>query len=125
MAASNGHEGAVLYYQEGLEQSPAVKAATAEYFEENDTLQQWLNDSVELGPDFREKADRVYINYRGWASGQGFKFPMTRPKFTAKLKAKGIICKTASLPKEPNSVRCYIGIKIVVDHDGDGRSWDF
>lgn len=118
-------EGAVLYYQEGLEPSPAVKAATAEYFEENDTLQQFLDESVELGPDFREKADWVYANYRGWASKQGFKYPMTRPKFTAKLKAKGIICKTASLPGEDNSVRCYIGIKIVVEHDVTARFGDF
>lgn len=110
-------DGAVLYYHEGLEPSPAVKAATAEYFEENDTLQQWLDDSVEQGQDFREKADRVYANYQAWANNQGFKYPMTRPKFTAKLKAKSIVCKTASLPREQNSVRCYIGIKIVVEHD--------
>jgi len=110
-------EGAMLYYQEGLEPSPAVKAATAEYFEENDTIQQWLADSTEAGPEFREKGDKVYANYHAWAIAQGFKYPLARPKFTSKLKTKGIICKPASLPGEPNSVRCYIGIKIVVEHD--------
>lgn len=114
-------EGAVLYYQEGLAPSPAVKAATAEYFEENDTIQQWLNESTETGPDWRTKADLVYANYRAWASAQGFNYPLTRPKFTSKLKAKGIICKTGTVPGASNSVRCYFGIKIVVEHDPSER----
>ena len=118
-------DGAVLYYQEGLEPSPAVKTATAEYFEENDAIQQWLDDSIEAGPDFREKADKVYANYRAWAAAQGFNYPLTRPKFTSKLKAKGIACKTASFPGEINSVRCYSGIKIVVDHDRTGGFGQF
>jgi len=110
-------EGAMLYYQEGLEPSPAVKAATAEYFEENDAIQQWLDESTEAGPEFRVKADCAYANYRAWAANQGFRFPLTRPKFTSKLKAKGIICKTGSIEGEANSVRCYFGIKVVVEHD--------
>jgi P4 family phage/plasmid primase-like protien len=114
-------DGAVLYHQEGLEPSPAVRVATAEYFEENDAIQQWLDESAEVGADYREKADRVYANYRAWATGQGFNFPLTRPKFTAKLKAKGIVCKTASVLGEPNSVRCYMGIKIVVERDFTDR----
>jgi putative DNA primase/helicase len=118
-------EGAVLYYREGLEPSPAVKAATAEYFEENDTIQQWLNDSTEAGDDFRVKADLAYANYRAWAAAQGFKHPLSRPKFTSKLKAKGIICKTGTVPGESNSVRCYFGIKVVVEHDGSVRFGEF
>lgn len=118
-------DGAVLYYQEGLAPSPAVKAATAEYFEENDTIQQWLNESVEAGADFRTKADLVYANYRAWAAAQGFNYPLTRPKFTSKLKAKGIICKTGTVPGEVNSVRCYFGIKIVVEHDINARFGQF
>ena len=89
-----------------------MKAATAEYFEENDTIQQWIDDATEAVPEYKEKADAVYFNYRAWAEAQGFNYPLTRPKFTAKLKVKGIVCKTASLPGEANSVRCYIGIKI-------------
>ena len=111
-------EGAVRYYREGFEPSPNVRAATAEYFEENDTIQQYMNDSVVCGPDFREKADRVYSNYLQWAEGQGFKFPLTRPKFTLKLKAKGIACKPASFPGEENSVRCYIGLRLTENDPG-------
>lgn len=117
--------GAVHYYEEGLETSPAVKAATAEYFEENDTIQQWLDESTEAGDDVRAKANLVYANYRAWASTQGFNYPLTRPKFTSKLKAKGIICKPGSIPGEANSVRCYFGIKIVVEHDPSARFGDF
>lgn len=112
-------DGAVSYYREGFEPSPAVRAATAEYFEENDTIQQWLDDCTISGPDHREKADRVYANYKLWAEDQGFKFPLTRQKFTAKLKLKGIICKPASYPGAVNSVRCYIGIKLAPDDGTD------
>ena len=106
-------EGSVRYCQEGLKPSPLVKVATAEYFEDHDTIQQWRNDSTEDVPDYREKADDVYRDYRDWATGQGFLYPLTRPKFTAKLRAVGIICKTASLPGEGNSVRCYFGLKLI------------
>lgn len=56
-------EGAVRYYNEGFEPSPAVKAATSEYFEEYDTIQQWLDDCVECGPQFRERAEEIYARY--------------------------------------------------------------
>ncbi|WP_156135384.1 hypothetical protein [Novosphingobium malaysiense] len=108
-------EGAVRYYQEGLEPSPTVKTATAEYFEENDTIQQWLDDSAEIGPDFRVKGDVAYANYRAWAGDQGIRFPLIRAKFTGKLKAKGIACKTGTIKGEVNPVRCYFGIKIVIE----------
>ena len=108
-------EGAVRYYSEGFEPSPAVKAATAEYFEENDTIQQWLNDSAEVGSDLVEKGDRVYENYRFWAAAQGFSYPLTRNKFSSKLKAKGIPSKPHHLPGELNSVRCYLGIRLRID----------
>lgn len=113
-------DGAVRYHQERLAPSPAVKAATAEYFEENDTVQQWLNDCAQCGPEYREKADRIYEVYKLWAEDQGFKYPLTRPKLTSKLKNKGIVCKPASYPGELNSVRCYIGIRVKLD-DGTDR----
>ena len=67
-------EGAGRYYREGFEPSPAVRAATAEYFEDNDTMQQFMNDCVVCGPEFREKADTVYSRYQQWAEGQGFRY---------------------------------------------------
>ena len=108
-------DGAVRYYREGLEPSPNVKAATAEYFEENDTIQQFLEDCTVRGDGFRDKADLVYITYQTWAEAQGIKYPLTRQKFTLKLKAKGISCKPAAFRNEGNSVRCYIGIKRSID----------
>ncbi|MET0370700.1 MAG: phage/plasmid primase, P4 family [Sphingobium sp.] len=106
-------DGAVRYCREGLEPSPLVKAATAEYFEDHDTIQQWRNDRTEDLADHREKADDIYRDYRDWATDQGFLYPLTRPKFTAKLRTVGVICKPASLPGERNSVRCYFGLRLI------------
>ena len=118
-------DGAVLYYKEGLTPSPAVKSATAEYFEENDTIQQWLNESTESGEEFRTKGETGYANYRAWAAAQGFNYPLTRPKFTSKLKAKGIVCKTGTVEGETSPVRCYFGFRIVVEHDVTARFGEF
>ncbi|MDA9918453.1 phage/plasmid primase, P4 family [Erythrobacter sp.] len=118
-------DGAALYYKEGLTPSPAVKSATAEYFEENDTIQQWLNESTESGEEFRTKGETGYANYRAWAAAQGFNYPLTRPKLTSKLKAKGIICKTGTVKGETAPVRCYFGIRIVVEHDVTARFGEF
>ena len=76
-------------------------------------------------PEHKAKADIAYTNYTAWAAKQGFKWPLSRPKFTSKLKTKGIICKPASLPGERSPVRCYIGVKIVVEHDGNPQFGEF
>jgi len=108
-------DGAIRYYAEGLEPSPAIKAATADYFEENDALQQFLDDRTELVREHKERCDRVYEVYQQWAEAQGFRYPLPRPKFTTKLKAKGIISKTAAIAGEKHPVRCYIGVRLTVD----------
>jgi P4 family phage/plasmid primase-like protien len=105
-------DGAVRYFNEGLEPSPAVKAATVEYFEENDTIQQWLDERAILGVDFVEKGALAYGDYQEWAHQQGFSHPLTRNKFSSKLKAKGILSATHHYVGENNSVRCYLGVKL-------------
>ena len=110
-------DGAVQYLNEGLEPSPSVKAATAEYFEENDTIQQWLNENAQMCSEHVEKGDRVYDSYRDWATRQGFSYPFTRNKFSSKLRAKGIVSKPHHYPGENNSVRCYVGIKLTTSEN--------
>lgn len=105
-------EGAVNYYLDGLVPSPMVEAANGEYFEANDLIQQWMDECCEVGPDYRVEGSAAYADFAQWCTDQGFRFPMTRPRLTAKLKAKGIESKTATLPEHPNSVRCYIGIRL-------------
>lgn len=106
-------EGAVEYYKEGLAPSPAVEMANAEYFEANDLIQQWLNECCEVGDGHRVEGSIAYADFMEWCTAQGFRFPMTRPRFTSKLKAKGIESKTATLTGHENSVRCYIGIRLI------------
>ena len=108
-------EGAAIYLREGLTPSPAVRAATAEYFEENDTIAQFLADNTVSAPDHAERGVLVYQAYQDWAKQQGFSYPLTRMKFSSRLKAKGIISKPHHYPDQENSVRCYIGIKLNKD----------
>lgn len=106
-------EGAVRYCKEGLKPSPAVIASTNEYFEENDPVQQFLDECTTCSPELKQHGDALYQQYRLWAEAQGYRFPLTRPKFTQRLKAKGYPSETASLPGFSNSVRCYVGLKYI------------
>lgn len=113
-------EGAKRFYQGGLPISPAVEAANAEYFEANDLIQQWLAERCEASPGYRVEASVAYADFVEWCAGQGFRHPINRPKFTAKLGDKGIESKTATVPERANSVRCYIGIRLMDSPWGNG-----
>ena len=106
-------DGSVRYYQSGLFPSPAVEAANEEYFLDNDYIQQWLAEMTEESPDVRVEAQEAYSEFRHWCEMQGVRFPPTRPNFTKKLKAKGIICKTATVAGRDHPVRAFIGIRLI------------
>lgn len=108
-------EGAIRYYKEGLQRSPLVEAANAEYFEANDLIQQWLNECCQIGEECRVEGSVAYGNFVDWCTDQGFRHPISRMTFTAKLKSKGIENKTAAIKGRDNSVRCYIGIVLKID----------
>lgn len=105
-------EGAVRYYREGLAPSLAVQAANAEYFEANDLIQQWIVECCEVGDEFRVVGGEAYMNYVAWCEAQGIKFPLTRPRFTAKLAAKGFTSGTGHISGRDNSARCYFGLRL-------------
>lgn len=111
-------DGAIRYYRDGLTPSPAVEAANREYFEDNDLIQQWINECCIPGDDCRVEGALAYENFVAWATAQGFRLPLTRPRFSSKLKAKGIAVKTATVPNRPAPVRCYMGIQLNWDAVG-------
>ncbi len=59
-------EGFRLYLQEGLQQPDEVKQATKEYREEMDLVSQWMDEYCECKPDYFERANILYDNFRAF-----------------------------------------------------------
>ena len=59
-------EGYRLYEEEGLIQPQAIRKATADYKKEMDIVQQWIEEYCEIRPDFFERANVLYDNFRAF-----------------------------------------------------------
>lgn len=107
-------EGAVKYYENGLGRSPVVESSSAEYFSDNDVIQQWIEERVTPELNTRVEGRLAYMDFQTWCEDGGVRFIMTRTDFTRALKAKGFVSKPASLPGHPNPVRVYVGFRLAV-----------
>ena len=116
-------KGAQRYYDKGLVRSPAVEAATAEYFTDNDTTQQWIDQCAEIGEGFRVGQACVYESYRALMEAYGVRYIPTRVQFQNRLVAKGIIKKNAILTKGSDPVPALIGIRLKPEATGHGTDY--
>ena len=104
--------GAQRYYSEGLVRSPAVEAATAEYFSDNDNVQQWMDECTVRGEDFRMSQASAYESVSENMKTNGVRYIPTRVQFQNKLAAKGIVKKNAVVLKGQAPVPALIGIRL-------------
>lgn len=64
-------QGARLWLEQGLQPPPAVRAATADYFEAEDDIGRWLSECVEVAPgELTEMAD-LFRAWEQWARTNG------------------------------------------------------
>lgn len=80
--------GCLDWQREGLGMPEAVKAATAAYQVEQDTLAAWLDECCILAPNATGRAGQLYKSYQTWAEANGEK-PMTGHKFGRTLAERG------------------------------------
>lgn len=59
-------EGFRLYLKEGLQKPEEIKKATKEYREEMDIVSQWIDEYCECKPDYFERANTLYDNFRAF-----------------------------------------------------------
>ena len=59
-------EGFRLYLKEGLQKPEEIKQATKEYREEMDIVSQWIDEYCECKPDYFERANTLYDNFRAF-----------------------------------------------------------
>ncbi len=105
-------EGARMYYAHGLPRSASVETATREYFLDNDTTKQWLEEYAEVGDDWRVSQQMAYESYTLFMEQNGHRHIPTRTAFQNRLIAMGYIKKNAVITKGGAPIPAIIGFRL-------------
>jgi putative DNA primase/helicase len=81
-------EGCLAWQREGLNPPATVTDATAEYFESEDSIAQWIGECCAKGPNFKETTATLFADFRAWADTCGA-FAGSQRHFSEYLLAKG------------------------------------
>ena len=68
-------EGLTEWRRIGLAPPKRVIEATAEYFEEQDTLGQWLAERCSVSPAYKDDAGNLYLSHGEWCEDHGLHVP--------------------------------------------------
>ncbi|MCT2893965.1 phage/plasmid primase, P4 family [Lacticaseibacillus paracasei] len=99
-------DGALKWQREGLKAPASVQAASKSYRAEMDTLELFVRDCCDLGPDYQAPAGELFKAYQSWAESNG-EYKMRKQKFGAEMKQK--------FRSKKNSSIFYLGLKIKSD----------
>jgi putative DNA primase/helicase len=86
-------EYAVKYFQNGRKMPPCavIDRATADYFDSQDLVGQFIQDNCEIGTDFYMGKTELFNKFVAWCeSEQAIKRPMKSKMFTEALEKRGI-----------------------------------
>lgn len=67
-------EGLALWRETGLDPSPAVKKATAQYQLDSDRTAQFIAEELEAGTDFEVKSAEAFGRYKTWCDRNGYHY---------------------------------------------------
>lgn len=114
-------EGARLYLESGIRQSPRMLAELSVYRKESDLLGEFLSDHTTTGPSFRANQSTIYKEYRDWTESCGVR-ALSKKSFTQRLAERGY------REGKSGNARYYTGLKLSRENsalpptqDGVGR----
>ncbi len=81
-------DGALAYQEQGISPPQAVLEATESYFEDEDTLAQWIAECCETGPNLWDKPTLLFNSWKDFAVAANF-IPGSNKNFKSKLEAAG------------------------------------
>ncbi len=81
-------DGCLEWQRVGLIPPPAVAAATDEYFEAEDALGRWLDESCERSTNHSETTAALYGAWKSWAEASG-EFAGSKKRFSENLTSRG------------------------------------
>lgn len=98
-------EGCLEWQRIGLAWPEVVRAASESYFEEQDSLREWLTDCCDVGAAHRELPGELFASWQKWAEKAG--------EFTGTKKALGQRLEQNSFPKfRANGVAWRSGLRV-------------
>jgi len=96
-------EGCLEWQQTGLAPPKAVTAATDEYFEDQDTIKQWLDECIQDSPKFTE-LNLLYSSWKQWCEARGLYTQNSR------WLGDALVDRGYTRKKATDGVRGFIGI---------------
>lgn len=109
-------EGCLKWQATGLNPPERVRAATADYFNNQDTLAEWRAERCETGPGFWETPTRLFNSWKAYA--REAEFPAgTRSNFNDRMEAAGFH------QSRSRTSRQWDGIKLRADLEDFERDW--
>ena len=81
-------KGCLDWQQKGLVRPAVVKAATAEYFEQQDTFSQWLDDCCSKHPNVQDTASELFGSWKRYAEAAGI-VPGSQKTFAERMENQG------------------------------------
>lgn len=101
-------EGAVMWYENGLQPPAVVAEATREYFEEEDAVGRWLQEMTERDPEAATSSQELFQSWREWAGSQG-EYVGSLKRLSSALVARGY-----ARWRDPDTRRMgFAGIKLL------------
>ncbi|MDE2582750.1 MAG: hypothetical protein KGL52_14040 [Rhodospirillales bacterium] len=104
--------GCVAWQAQGLTQCAAVKAASAEYFAEQDLLEEWIAERCETSPNKSMPARAAFSNWKHWATERG-EDAGTEKRFSAELERH-------FAKKRTMTGREFLGVRLL---PAEGGTW--
>jgi P4 family phage/plasmid primase-like protien len=81
-------KGCVEWHQRGLEPPSAVRNATEEYFEVQDTVGRWLSECCDIGTPHSASAAELYLSWQRWSTDNG-ESPLSKKMLGSILDERG------------------------------------
>jgi putative DNA primase/helicase len=111
--------GCLDWQQRGLDPPRVVTMATEEYMQAQDAIQAWIDDQCQCDPNYWERSQTLFTNWKLWAERSGV-FIGNTTTFRDRLEAKGINYKREA----GTGQRGYQGIRITPSAEQNEPYWN-
>jgi putative DNA primase/helicase len=81
--------GCLEWQRSGLKPPASVVAATAEYFESEDSIGRWISEACAQGPDLTATTGALFSSWKAWAD-HACEWAGSEKRFSQSLEARGI-----------------------------------
>ena len=106
-------DGCLTWQREGLNAPPAVRAATEAYLSAEDSVSQWMDESVDRDLGAWEPSGSLFASWKRWAETAG-EYAGSQKRFAQTLEERGLTPKRQA----STGIRGYIGARLIAADNG-------